>query len=427
MRIKIPYGGEFMAVDVPDPRIKAVLRSETISEKTEKKDEQEIVVDALIHPIGSSALNKLAAGKRNITIITSDHTRPMPSKITMPLLLNEIRKGSPDANILILVATGLHRATNSDELISRFGHEIFQNEKIIVHDCRDESVMRKIGTMPSGGILELSRYALDTDLLIAEGFIEPHFFAGFSGGRKSVHPGVAGYDCIISNHCSRFIADKNASAGVLKSNPIHKDMEFAAKEAGLAFILNVILGEGRVIIDAVSGDPVQAHNEGVERLLKKNAVKKTTAPIVITSNGGYPLDQNLYQLVKCMDTAEKCCEEGGVIIAVGECRDGTGSESFYQDFASGDSPSTLLKRFLSRSPTETKTDQWQSQILARIMEKRHIIVVAPLIEEIVKNMGLGFAVSIDDAVKQADFLLDRPQDDKAKIIVAPDGIGIIVT
>ena len=427
MKIQMPYGDEYLTADVQDGRIKAILGSAVSSNSIVNKTEREIVSDALAHPIDALPLCEMVKQKRHVTIITSDHTRPMPSHITMPLLLSEIRKGSPDAEIIILVATGLHRATTPAELETRFGTEIYKNEKIIVHDCKDKNAIRQVGVLPSGGNLLLSKYALDADLLVAEGFIEPHFFAGFSGGRKSVLPGVAGYESVIANHCSSFIADQNASSGVMDANPVNIDMEYAANIAGLAFILNVILDDKRVIVDAFAGNPVTAHLEGTKNLLKKAAVNKTVAPIVITSNGGYPLDQNLYQLVKCMDTAEKCCEEGGVIIAVGECRDGSGGESFYQDFAGGDSPRSLLERILSRSQSETKADQWQSQILARILGKRHIIIVAPLIENIVKSMGLGFARTLEEALSIADTLMPESINESSKIIVIPNGLGIVIT
>ena len=230
MRIQIPYGDESMGFDAPDSRVKAVLRpNEGNTGEAGPGADAKIIRNALANPIGSSPLYKLAKGKQKVTIITSDHTRPMPSRVTLPLLLEEIRKGSPEARILILVATGMHRAMTEEEQRARFGDEIFFNEEIIVHDSRDENVLKHIGSLPSGGALVLSRHALDADLLVAEGFIEPHFFAGFSGGRKSVLPGVATYECVVSNHCSAFIADKNAAAGLLDGNPIHLDMEYAAE------------------------------------------------------------------------------------------------------------------------------------------------------------------------------------------------------
>ena len=433
-----------MELEVPDERLKAVLNAVVDSAGSDyiececidaeffkhkirdDKYEAGIVLAALKHPISSPTLSELAKGKQKITIITSDHTRPMPSRVTMPLILEEIRKGAPGAEILILVATGLHRATNDDELLERFGEDICRNEKIIVHDCRDESSLIKIGTLPSGRALVLSKYAIDTDLLVSEGFIEPHFFAGFSGGRKSVLPGVAGYECVVANHSSDFIADENATAGVLICNPVHEDMVAAAKIANLAFILNVTLGENQKINGAVAGDPFLAHNEGCALSVKKVAVERVLAPIVITTNGGYPLDQNLYQMVKGMDTAEKCCEKGGVIIAVGECRDGAGGDVFFEDFASGKSPGELTKEFLSRKACDTAADQWQSQILARILEKFHVIVVAPLIEDIVKQMGMGWAADLNEAIALADEWLEKSNGSEADIVVIPNGPGVFV-
>ena len=435
MNIKLPYGDGHLSIDIPEGRIKAILDIKSgpnSGVQTDRPpDEKEITRRALNEPIGCPPLRELTKGKRKVTVVTSDHTRPMPSMVTMPLILEEIRKGSPDAEILILVATGMHRATTEEELLARFGEEICANERIIVHDSRDKNTLRDIGTLPSGKKLELSVHALDTDLLIAEGFIEPHFFAGYSGGRKSVLPGVASYDCVVSNHSSEFIADRNAATGLLEGNPIHMDMVAAAELAGLAFILNVTLGEGRKIDGAFAGHPVAAHIAGCEELTRKSTVAKVSASIVITSNGGYPLDQNLYQLVKCMDTAEKCCDEGGVIIAVGECRDGVGSDTFFEDFSRGKSPEELTQLFLSRGPAETAADQWQSQILARILEKRSIIVVAPLIEESVRAMGLHFAACLESALSLAEDLLESPRDagtnsPEADIVVLPDGPGLAI-
>ena len=422
--IKLPYGKGFLTAEIPDERLLSVLEPEGFPEAPE--DQRELIRRALESPIESPRLSELAGGKKNIVIIASDHTRPVPSKLIMPLLLEEIRKGSPDAEVTILVATGAHRSPAEDELIEKFGEDIYANERIIVHDCDDKANLVYLGKLPSGGELWINRLAAEAELLAAEGFIEPHFFAGFSGGRKSVLPGVAGYESIMENHCASFIADKNATAGRLKGNPVHMDMVYAADRAGLRFILNVMIDGGLNIIDAVAGDPGLAHAEGCERLRASASAERVTAPVVITSNGGYPLDQNLYQLVKCMDTAAKCCEEGGVIICAGECRDGVGGEAFYEDFAGCRDPRELTSRFLSRKPGETTPDQWQSQILARILEKHRVIVVAPLIEAAVKDMGLGWAGSLADAMRMADEMAGRPAGDECGIVVIPNGPGVIV-
>ncbi|MDR2132205.1 MAG: nickel-dependent lactate racemase [Clostridiales Family XIII bacterium] len=420
MKIDIPYGKTGMVFECADERISAII-AQDISAR-EAMDETAVVADALAHPIGSPRLAALARGKRRVTVITSDHTRPMPSSLTLPPLLAEIRRGAKNAEITILVATGLHRATTKDELRLRFGSELCEKEKIIVHDCFDAAHLRSVGVLPSGGPLALSTYAIDADLLVSEGLIEPHFFAGFSGGRKSVLPGVAGYASVVANHCSAFIADERASAGILAGNPIHNDMAYAAAQARLSFILNVILDERQSIAEAVAGDAVLAHAEGCARLRRRVSTKAQKADIIITSNGGYPLDQNLYQMVKCMATAEKCCAEGGVIIAVGACCDGVGGDDFYRDFAEH-APEELLAMFVARNSRETKKDQWQSQILARILTNRNVILVSENLRDEATAMGLRWAPDLAASVNLADRIIGRKD---ASVIVVPNGVSVLM-
>jgi len=188
MDIKIPYSTTHLQLKVPDRNLLGVLESKAHSFKAETTEDA-LVEQALANPVDSPRLKELAQGQEKVVIITSDHTRPVPSKITMPILLNEIRKGNPKADITILIATGFHRPTTKEEMVQRFGDEIVTNETILVHDCYDEEELTYLGKLPSGGDLVLNRLAVEADLLISEGFIEPHFFAGFSGGRKSVLPG----------------------------------------------------------------------------------------------------------------------------------------------------------------------------------------------------------------------------------------------
>ena len=227
--VKFPYGKEMLSLDIADDRLKAVLVSNLHHYKAEK-GQVELVKEALEHPVGTPKLSEMAKGKKNIVLIASDHTRPVPSKAIVPAMLEEIRKGNPDADITILIATGCHRETSKEELVNKFGEEIVANEKIVVHDC-DNSPLVNIGTLPSGGECIINQLAYDADLLVAEGFIEPHFFAGFSGARKSVLPGIASRVTVMANHCSEFIADPKARTGILEGNPIHKDMVWAARQA----------------------------------------------------------------------------------------------------------------------------------------------------------------------------------------------------
>ncbi len=189
--ILFPYGKEKLSYTFDAEELAGVLTS-SIEEYEPEADEVTLVKKALENPIGSVKLSELAKGKKNIVIIASDHTRPVPSRIIMPLMLEEIRRGNPDADITILIATGCHRGTTKEELISKFGEDIVEKENIYIHDCDEKEKLVNIGTLPSGGVCEINSIAMEADLLVAEGFIEPHFFAGFSGGRKSAFPALRG-------------------------------------------------------------------------------------------------------------------------------------------------------------------------------------------------------------------------------------------
>ena len=264
----LPYGKEKLTAKIEDEHLAGVLLSELHSYKAPKSG-AELVQDALEHPIGTPRLCDMAVGKKKVVVISSDHTRPVPSHIMMPLILAEIRKGNPDADITILISTGLHRTTTKEELAAKFGPEIMANEKIVVHDCDDKDNLVYLGKLPSGGNLIINRLAAEADLLVAEGFIEPHFFAGFSGGRKSILPGVASRETVMYNHNSGFINDPHARTGVVEGNPIHNDMLYAARAARLDFIVNVVIDAAHDPIFAVAGDCDLAHRVGREFLASK--------------------------------------------------------------------------------------------------------------------------------------------------------------
>jgi lactate racemase len=422
--IKVPYSTREIELKIPHRNLVGILSSKaTDYQHNISCSEADLVNSALDNPVSSLKLEELAEDKKNIVIITSDHTRPVPSRITMPILLERIRRVNSAANIKILVATGYHRATTTEELMEKFGRDIVENEQIVVHDAFDNDSLINLGILPSGGELWLNRLAIEADLLIAEGFIEPHFFAGFSGGRKSVLPGVAGAQTVLANHCSEFIASHHARTGNLNNNPIHHDMLFAARKAQLAFILNVVLNEQKEIIQAYAGDSEQAHLEGCEFIRELSKVDKITADIVVVTNGGYPLDQNIYQTVKGMTAAEATCNPAGVIIMIAGCEDGHGGESFYHEMAQAATPEDVIKQVMTVDRNETLPDQWEFQILARILVNHRVIMVTDLCDPaIIKAMHMEHAFDFPDALKQA---LDIKGAD-ASITVIPDGVSVIV-
>ncbi len=421
--IKLPFGRGYLNAEIPNDRLEAVLVPD-IHQYKPKLNQTELVKHALENPIGSQRLSELAKNKNKVVIIASDHTRPVPSKIIIPLMLDEIRQGNPDADITILIATGFHRGTTVDELVTKFGPDIVENEKIYVHDSYDDNMMVNLGVLPSGGQLIINKLAVEADLLVSEGFIEPHFFAGFSGGRKSVLPGIASKTTVMYNHNSEFIAHENARTGILEGNPIQQDMIFAGKTADLSFIVNVVINAQKEIIYAVAGDFNDAHQQGCKFLSSKCKVSSLPSDIVITTNGGYPLDQNIYQAVKGMTSAEAVVNQDGVIIMVADSGDGHGGEGFYRTFKDERNLDKIISSIMDTPKEDTIPDQWESQILARILKKARVIYVSDAPDKLVTDMHMIPAHSIDEAINIADNILKNKN---AKITVILDGVSVIAT
>ncbi len=420
--IKLPYGRGYMDVEIPQNRLAGILESRA-HHYTPEYDQETIVRNALDNPYESPGLEELAKGKKNVVVITSDHTRPVPSSVTMPVILEKLRKGNPDIDVTILLATAFHRPTTREEMIFKFGEKIVAEEKIINHDCKDMENLTYLGILPSGAELWLNRLALEADLLIAEGFIEPHFFAGYSGGRKSILPGIAGEKTVLTNHCSKFIDSEKCRTGVLQGNPMHQDMLVATEKSGLKFILNVVINAEKKVINAFAGDPFKAHENGCNFVESLAQVKAAPADIVVTTNGGYPLDQNIYQSVKGMTAAEATAREGAVIIIVSACNDGHGGESFYRTFLEAKDAQTVMDNILATPMENTIPDQWESQILARILIKHPVIVVTDQCDpRLITDMKMMHASTFAEALDMADRIKGRD----STITVIPDGVSVVV-
>ncbi len=417
--IKLPYYTDYADIHVEDKNLKAVLTNK-IHEFHVNKSEADIVRESLANPIGSLRLRELAKGKNKVLLVTSDHTRAVPSKLTLPILLAEIRAGSPEADITILIATGLHRATTVEEQRKMFGDAIVEHEKIIVHDAFDDNQMQTVCGLPSGASFVVNKLALETELLVCEGFIEPHFFAGFSGGRKSILPGISSAVTVNENHSSRAIADPNSRGGILQGNVIHEDMIFAAKKIGVDFILNVALDSEKKVIAAFAGDLERAHEQGCEFVLNLSRVPAVTGDIVVTTNGGYPLDQNLYQCPKAATTAEVCAGEDGIIILVASCMDGIGGTHFEKLMLDG-TPQEIFDKLMAIPPQETIPEQWCVQTFSQMLLKHPIILVSSLDPELVKKLNMIPASSPDEALKIAYSMKGSDAD----VVIIPDGVSVM--
>ena len=418
--IPIPYYTSTLNLHVDEENLKAVLTAKMHGFHAEKSQEQ-LVLDALEHPVGSPRLRELAKDKQKIVIVTSDHTRAVPSKITLPLLLKEIRSGNPQADITILIATGLHRPTTEEEQRRMFGDEIVGHEKIAINNAFDPEQFVELCTLPSGAVFQVNKLAAQCDLLVTEGFVEPHFFAGFSGGRKSILPGVCSERTVNENNSYKAVSHPRSNSGMLKDNPIHADMLCAAKAVNVQFIFNVALDGEKKIVAAWAGDLEKAHEAGVAFIRQWSQCPVVTGDIVVTSNGGYPLDQNLYQSPKAMATAEACAGEDGVIIMCCSCCDGMGGAHFGEILQRG-TPDEIDRYLSEIPPQKTIPEQWCAQVCVRVLRRHQVILVTTFLDhDEVRRANMIPASTPDEALEIAY----RLKGEHASVVVIPDGVSVL--
>ncbi len=418
--IQIPYYTGTLPLHVDEKNLEAVVTAK-MHDFVPGESETGLIRQALANPIGTPRLRDLAAGKKRVVLVTSDHTRAVPSKLTLPILLEEIRLGSPDAEITILIATGLHRATTESEQRRMFGDAIVDRETIAINDAFKPEDFVMMGTLPSGAEFHVNRLAAECDLLVTEGFIEPHFFAGFSGGRKSILPGICSEETVNENHSFKAIAHPLAAAGMLDGNPIHGDMVAAARRMNVQFTFNVALNGEKKVIAAFAGDLEESHAAGVAFIREQSQCPPVKGDIVVTSNGGYPLDQNLYQSPKAVATAEACCAPGAVIIMCCSCADGMGGTNFERLITMG-TPEEIDSFLSAIPPKETISEQWCPQIYARILKKHAVILVTTYLDhELVRRANMIPASSPDEALALAYELKGKD----ARVVVIPDGVAVL--
>ena len=368
-RIKLAYGREGLDIWLP-------TESATVVEPTYVRallNEAGAIRRALQEPLGTRPLAELVTPSDRVVIVVCDATRPMPTARVLPPVL-EALTNVPSEQITILIATGTHRPATPEELTEMLGEEIARCYRVVNHDARDEASLDNVGETPRGGPVWLNRTYLEATVRVTLGFIEPHFFAGFSGGPKMVAPGVAGLETVMHLHSAPLIAHPQATWGVTVGNPIHHEIRAIADMAPPTFTLDVALNRDHGIIAVWTGDVHLSHAEGCA-FVQRVAMQPLESPfdIVITTNSGYPLDQNLYQSVKGMSAAAKVVRPGGTIICVAECADGLPEHGSYgQLLRSESSPEILLERI--QSPGFCMPDQWQVQIQAQIQQKARVLV-----------------------------------------------------
>jgi len=369
MRVRLEYGVDGLDVDLPDDRvtlIEPVFRPAVA-------DTHAALVAALRAPIDAPPLREITARGGRVAVSVCDITRAQPRREMLEALFEEM-PGVRARDITILVATGTHRCNTPAELEAMFGADIARRYRIVNHDCRDPSALVRVGETSTGVQVFLNRLWLDADLRITTGFVEPHFFAGFSGGPKMVAPGLAGLRTVLTLHDAARIGHPMATWGVTEGNPIHDDVREIARMTGVHFAVDVTLNRAQQITAVFAGDLFAEHRAACAAA-RRDAMREVDSPfdVVLTTNAGYPLDQNLYQAVKGMSAAAKVVKAGGTIVCAAECRDGLPAHGSYGDvLAARSSPQELLA--MITAPGYSMPDQWQVQIQAQVQTKARVLV-----------------------------------------------------
>jgi nickel-dependent lactate racemase len=395
MKIELAYGEGWLPVDLPEARTTVIKPAHLAG----LADELAALRAAVEKPIGARPLRDWIKPTDRVCILFTDITRATPNERLIPWLLDYLRD-IPRGNITLLNQLGTHRANTRAELERMLTPAVVENYRVLNHDFENPGSLVQFGTTRDGTPALLNRHFVEADARIVTGFIEPHFFAGFSGGPKGIMPGIAGLQTVMSNHGAANIGDPNAAFGITEGNPIWEDMRDIALRPGPSFLINVSLNEKREITGVFAGDLLAAHKVGCE-FVRKAAMQRFDAPfdIVVTTNSGYPLDQNLYQGVKGMSAGARVIKPGGTLILACECREGVPAKSpLDQLLRRVSSPEEVLS--LLASPGFAHPEQWQAQIQALIQRKAKVCLYSSLPDESVRAAHLTPCADIGETVKQ---------------------------
>ncbi len=389
--ISLPYGERTIEASAPDTA--TVL----VPQQTRALDDPSAAVRAAIaSPIGARPLAEIARGRRRATIVVSDITRPVPNAMLLSPMLETLESaGVARDNITIVIGTGLHRPSRAEERERILGAEVAVRYRIIDHDARDRSAQSLLMTTPRGVDVWVNRSYMDSDLRILTGFVEPHLFAGYSGGAKAMLPGICGADAIMANHDARMIGHAKATWCTTEGNPIFEEMRAVALKGEPSFIVNVTLDERKRVTGVFAGEMVAAHDAAIAQAARQHIRPiPRLFDIVVATNMGYPADLSLYQAVKGMSVAAQACATGGAILLVAECREGVGGPEYVDLMRSEASPAALLGRF-GRAGHATVHDQWQAQVQAMVQARCDVWLHSSLDRVAVESAHLRFAPDVD--------------------------------
>ncbi len=416
LKLTLDYGRAGLAVDIPDVYNARVL---DVEEASGVPDPIAAVTASLDNPIDSPPLAEVADGRRSACIVVSDKTRPVPNRLLLPPILDVLRAGNVKATILI--ACGMHSPTIDEELRELLGDDVLASCDVINHDGPAGDAVVNLGAHDAGGDILVNKTYMESDLKILTGFIEPHFMAGFSGGRKSVCPGIVGLRTMQHAHSPALLESPRSAPGVLDHNPVHEFMLDVARRAGVDFILNVTLNRNKDITGVFAGDMEAAHLAGVEHCRRHcRCLIASPVDIVVTTNGGYPLDQNFYQTVKGMVGALDILRPGGTIIIASECSKGLGSEAFRDQLWSMTDREEFI-RTISR-PGCFRVDQWGVETLVQVLRKADVKLYSTgLSPEDARRSHVEPVDNVEQAVEDAA----RKHGPGASIAVVPSGPFIL--
>ena len=415
MRIKMDYGKTGLMVDLPNDKVIGPLE---IKNAIPLANQSQAISDALANPIGSKPLAEIAKGKKTACILICDITRPVPNKVILPQILKTIEEaGVPRSGITILIATGLHRPNEGEELVELVGEDIANNYRVENHHGKETSEHDYLGITPKGVPVYIDSRYIRAELKITTGLIEPHLMAGYSGGRKVICPGIAGIETVKVWHGPKFLEHPNADCGIVEGNPVHEENTYIALMSGCDFIVNVCVDGNRQITWAGAGDMIKAWEAGVSFVRQVVRVPiKEPVDIVLTSCAGYPLDITWYQAVKGLMGALPIIKKGGTIILVASLTEGLGSPEFQQVLSENPDLKAFKKRILETD--YFVMDQWQLEEFAKVIEKCKVKVYSKGLEHSVLNKC---HVTPIDSVEQAIAESLQEYGPLARIAVIPKG------
>ena len=413
--MKLKYGKEEIRLPIEDKNIIKILNLE----------KQEVLLnpenklrELLKNPIDCPSLKDLIIQKnaKKILIIVNDITRPTPYEVILPPLLDELHQiGIKKENIIFIIATGIHRSNSQEEIKEMFGENIFSAYKFINHNC-DNPHLKDLGEMKSGNKLWVDPIISDIDFIITTGVIVPHYFAGFSGGRKSILPGISGRRTIEGNHSN--MVHPNARSGNLKDNPVHQEMQEAAEKVGVDFNINVVTNEHHEIIEIVAGGLYKSWLKGVEVCKKTYLCSiKQKADIVIASAGGYPKDINVYQAQKALDNAYQAVKPGGTIILLAECSEGYGEETFEKWIEEANTPDDIINRLQEKFVLGGH----KAHGIARIVKEVEVILISFLPPDKVRKL---FFIPMENISQAIEYIKDKYGEDFQAYIL-PSGNTVV--